>query len=887
MSNPRRPFPILLVLAALAVATVPSSTASAPVRERYVAALEAARGGNLPGAVARLRELAGEAPASVPIHRDLARLTLLLARERPEARRDLYREFRRRLRRTARDVGANVGMAILEEERGRRAAAHRHLLTALTAGCRDPLLVPLLLRTSPSPDGLLGWLARRRAVIPGDSSFRALEARALLARDRVRAARRLLEEGLRRDPEHPDLLALEAALLRAAGREARACEAASIALGFLAAREEVPESRIPLRVLLARVLADCGRTADAEAVVATLGPPVTPPGGPPLEPLVDLGRAETALAREDPLRALLHLGFRPGDGTWLDRFPPGTGSSFAGLLHPREWARGLAARALVALAGLPGARRALPGVPPDPPSGLALADREELLAAVLAAGDPLPGTGMPTRLARALGEAGLENRALRLRVLAAYRGMVPPPALAELPSGDPDLRLAREIAAHRNTLPADSLDELALARAHGLLRASWRTGRTLALLGGGEAGAAAEVARAGLLDLEEAARTTRPLPGELRPLLAAWGRPALVLPGAAARARLAGQAAPADTCGALVRDLGRAARAWSRIESPWPRSLGDLAVPDGACLVLATPPGPGGIVAAIGPGGPPVLRGGPGELDPLRLPPCREARVILWAGPAAPESRGLAGLGRPGGPVLVRVPHPGTPVLPAAGPSARHPGPPVPVGPGPARPLRILVEGLVDHRPPAIPPSLPPGGWPAWTGAGLAPPGVPASVGWLAPPSLVEGGFVAPEGLRPLEPRGPGLVVLGLTVPPRETEEGAWLIAESALLAGRHWALLSRAPLTTDEVRAVTAGLGRAAGDPFPVARHLLDGRPELASRLELWTVVERVDVPPGQARWPVLLGGSLLAALAVLAVVLRALRRRRGPREGPVSPSR
>ncbi len=877
---PTRTILLLAVLLPLLAAPAPAG-AAAPVHagpgDDYLRALQLLRQGDAPGAIAILERLAGATPASVPVHRDLARL--VLASRDDAAVRDLRREMRRRLRRTSRDVGANVAMAILEQARGRKAAAHRHLLTALTAGCRDPLLVPLLLETSPSPDGLLAWMARRRAVIPGDSAFRALEARALLARGRLPAARDLLEEGLRRDPEHPDLLALRAELFRAEGRETRACEMAQVALGFLATRQDVPETRVPLRLVLARILAACGRPADAEAVLAGLGPLLSPPGTAPLDPLADLGRAEVALAAGDPLRALALVRFLPRDPGWIERYPgPGDGS-YAGLLHPRPWARSVAARALVNLR-LPRGRRLLP--PPGPgPTGLGLADREELLAARLAAGDAAVETVRVEDLARALDRAGLDRRARRLRVLAAARRLLPAPD--EAPGDDPDLRLARQIAAFLPGPPGADLDELVLAPAHGLLRAAFRTGRATALAAAGRWDDVRRACREGLLDLEEATRTTRPLPPELVPLLEAWGSPSLVLPGLAARAALAAGMAPPRVAAGLFHDLGRAARGWSRIESPWPREPRDAPVPPGACLVLATPPGPGEITVALATGHAPAVRAG--TVDPLTLPPCREARVVLWAGPATPESRGLPGLGPAEGPLLVRLPHPGDPALPDVA-RPRAPGPPRPVGADPACPLRALVEALAGAAATsadAAPLREEQPAWLAFGGAGIAPPGAPASSGWLAPASLVEGGWLSPESLRAHPPGGPGLVAVGLLVPSAETEPAAWLLAESALLSGRGWALLSRVPLSPGERAALLRGLGRAEGvAPLPVLRELAAKRPELAAKLELWTVASRVrprKTPPPAAAF--VLAGLVAVALGG-GLLLAFLRRRRA---GGISP--
>ncbi len=867
--------PLLAVLLALAAPS--GATQAPPGGDDYLRALALARRGETARAVSLLERLAAARPASVPVHRDLARL--VLAARDPSAVRALSRQMRRRLRRTSRDVGANVAMALLEAARGNRGAAHRHLLTALTAGCRDPLLVPLLLATSPSPGGLLSWLARRRAVIPGDAAFRALEARALLAMDRVGPARRVLDEGLRRDPEHPDLLSLRAELYRVEGREGRACEMAQVALGFLASRPGIPESRVPLRVVLARVLGACGRAADAEAVLAGLGPLLTPPGGPPLEPLADLGRAEVALSGEDPLRALAILGFRPADPGWVRRFPPGEGSAFAGLVHPRAWARSIAGRALAMLA-LPGTDRLLPSPPPGgAPGGLGLGDREELLAARLCAGTPV-SPGRIQDLARALDEAGLVPRAFRLRLAAAARGAGPVPE--DVPPGDPDLLLARTIAAALPGFPRDTPDELVLAPAHGRLRAAFRAGRAAALAAAGRWGEVRQTCREGLLDLEEATRTTRPLPPELGPLLDAWGPATLVLPGLAARAGHALRMPPRRLAGDLLHDLGRAARAWSRIESPWPRQPADLALPPGTCLVLATPAGPGAVTAALAAGREPSLV--PGDGSPLDLPPCRGARVILWAGPATPESRGIPGLGPPGGPLVVRVPHPGDPVLPEIA-RPRSPGSPAPVGAGPASPLGKLVEGLVGRVPGPEgtgPPGVP-SGWLAFAGTGIAPARAPASAGWLVPTALADRGWLSPESLRSLPPGGPGLVSLGVLVPPAGTEPAARLLAESALLAGRGWALLSREPLGPGEQEAVRRALARAGGRaPLAPLHRLVTDRPQLAARLELWTVASRVH--PGYRPMPP--AGLVLAGLAVIlgvALVLAVVRRRRG--RGKVNP--
>lgn len=852
-----------LTAALLAPALVASAAlADGSFVERYVTAVRLARAGRPDAALAQLEELAKGNPSSVPLHRAIARLALQLRVDG-----NWEDRFRDRLRRSSRDVGAAVGLALIEQARGRTGDARQLLLDSVTGGGRDPELVPLLLAVHPRSDELVGWLAARATVLPGDGRFGALRGRVLLALGRVAAAREVLERGLARDPDHPDLLALHADLLRAAGDSARACTEAAIVSSHLAGEQRVPEARVPTRVALARIHLACGQVDEARRLLRTAGPAMNFPEDPPLAPLVAVVEAEVALAREDPLGALAVLDEKGA--------PPEEDPVWG------ELTLAVRCRALAALAvPVPDARDVLRRAAPV---GLALADRSAALAALAAS----PLLGDP-ELARALAESaerlaqnGLEPRASRARLLARWAGgaSVEPEADAADVTGARALLDARDAARKKN--PRGALDRASVERADvgsapGALLAALDAVAARAALDVGEIERAAASVREGLLDVEAGNQGREPVPPEIEPIAGSGSDTALELAGLGFRAAIASRRPPGQAAEELLRNLGRVVRGWSSVEVPWPTTLADVAriVPADACLVVTTA-GPEAPALAFDPRGAFAVAE-PGDV--LRSPPCTDRRQVLWAGPGPPPGGLLVAEGDPRVVVRLVVPAP----LPRTGSKAKPP-PALGIGPGTARPLRDLVEALNGtgedpgaRRVARFDETL---NWPVFRGAGLAPSTSPLSSGWLAPLSgHTPAGWIAPETLltMPVTP-GAGLVAVGLKVLPNrgEPERGMWLLAESALGGGWQWALLSRRPLEREEYGRIEQRLRYWSRDPVREARRLVEDDPGLANALALWTAPVATEVSDRSA-WLAAAGVGLIAVVAAVAVVRRAIVNRR-----------
>ncbi|MCU0231571.1 MAG: hypothetical protein MUC67_09380, partial [Acidobacteria bacterium] len=846
----RRPSQFVLALALLSSATAARPVAAqSSLLDDYIAAAQLARGGQLDAACDRLAELAAEHPASVAVHRAWG--AMAVATGRAAAVEPLLRS------RSARDAGdwaARVGLAALLAAQGRKSEGWRAVSGAVAAGERDPLIVPLLLETGVDATGPLRFLESEMTKHPRDALLAALAVRTALAAGRVIDARRILDGALARGLEHQELALQDAILLRAAGREQAACDEATLVGSVVGPELEVPELRVPRRVALARILLACGRTEPARRVLAALGPAVSFPGDLPLRPLARSAEAEWALAHEDPLGALALLDETPG----LDE----TG-------FVREAALAVRAGALARLGVLQpgvvqGARQPLP-------EGLALADRAAALAALAATPGVSDDDLLPAleRLASRLEEVGFLERAARVRTLAAWRlSETDPPgarrelrrALAllagrgdaapgELAAALLDARMARRAGDPAAALRILELSPLRAVGVPGALMAAARVEATHAALAAGDPERARALAREGMLDVQEAARGGLRPADEAQPIAGNPAERAVELAGLLFRAALGLGRSPEVAGGAFVHNLGRAARSWSLLEAPWPDDLARLgpSIPRDGCAVFA----------ALGEQAPALAVGAGGKVEvttpaaALSSAPCAAANVIYWAGPAS----------APGG----LSPAPGdarlllrwiSPVSQGEGfPSALPDDaddPPPPIGPGPTRPRRRLVEELVGA---AAPPdgdrlagSDAPSGamarWPIFVGAGLAPARAPLSGGWLVPPGYLRSpGWLGPESIQTLPPtRGPGLVALGLRALPGADapESGLSVLADSALQAGWRWSLLAREPLAAGEVEAIRQRLSGWASNPYREARRLARNAPETAAKLTLWTVPAR-----------------------------------------------
>lgn len=855
-SNPAR-------LAALfLLATLSPSPAAAQSRlvDEYVAAVQLARAEQTEQALTRLVELVRRNPDSVPLHRALA-----LVASKTDKAGYWERVFRDRKTRTPRDRSAMVGLAVLRARRGAPAEGHRLLRIAVEAGERDPCLARLLVETTSGQDGLLEWLAKQSQTHPRDPLLFSIHAQVLIALNQVQAARTIIELALSRGQEHPDLLALHASILRAAGEEKAACQAAALAAAVLDTDPEFPEFRVPRRTGLARVLTACGRLEPARRLLSSVGPQATLPGDAPLRPLVRAAEAELALARGDLVEALYQLG--EGDTSAPESW------------ETAEIFRAVRASAQASLGIKITDRPEL--LSSSLPEGLALADRAVALAAVVLK-EPVPEPDLAlvlSRLSEKLQSQGLRARASRAEILRGFllansdrkgsleaiqHGLIlaPPSEMAAVAAaaGLVRIRLAAKEGPEA-MLSASSLEPRQLAGAPGALLAAIHVRAAQAALKAGEPGRAALTARQGFLDLQEADRSGVRPPQEYWALAGDLSDLAIELAGLAFRAGLAEKHPLEETAGKFLQDLGRAARSWSQIEVPWPDTLESLiaGVPKKACLV----------VAAIGESAPALVvnkQGKVGVTSPSEAclnPACDGVKSIYWAGPAAPPG-GLSC--RPGdGRALVRLvsPSPLRQSLPEPVPST--PGPAPLIGPGSDRPLKRLVETLSGFSP-VTEMMEPSSRWPLFAGAGLASSHNPLSSGWLVPPEIQGGpGWLGPESIPLLSPvRGPGLIATGLRILPGrgEPEKGNWVLAEAALQAGWRFALLSREPLGAEELALLRGRVDHWRANPVNEARRTAKKQADLAARLTLWTLpgkLESRSSAGGAWRW--------VAAIATLAL--------------------
>lgn len=855
--------------------TLPAPPAAAQSRlvDEYVAAVQLARAGQTEQALQRLAGLVRQNPTSVPLHRALA---VVASRTRQASAWE--QTFQQRLSRSPRDRCAEVGLAVLRAERGAKGDAHRLLRAALEAGERDPLLAGLLLETAASRENLTAWLSRQGQARPRDPLLSWIHASVLLSLDRAGEARRVIVETLSRGQEHPDLLTLHAAILRAAGEEKEACREAALAAEELGAGLEFPETRVPRHTGLARALIACGRLEAARRLLSNIGPQVTLPGETPLRPLVRAAEAELALARGDLVDALT----QSSEG--LAGTAPGSPAE--------ETLRAVRVGAQVRLGTPVEDREALLAAPL--PEGLALADRAVALSA-LALSEPVPAKELVpllSRLSLKLQQQTLGARASRLELLQGFllAGSDPEGSRrsadrgarlalrAEVPAASAAAVLVKmkQAAPHGplRVLAAAEVGPVQLAGSPGALLAAVRVEVARAALAAGQSARAIAAARQGFLDLQEADRSGVEPPAEYRGLAKDPSDLAIELAGLGFRGRIAAEVPLEDAARGFLQDLGRAARGWSQVEVPWPDSLEGLiaGVPKKSCLV----------VAAIGEAAPALVvnnSGAVGVTTPAQAcahAACAGQRAILWAGPAAAPG-GLScreGDDR----ALVRLVSPSPLRQSFPEPAPTDPGSLAVVGPGGDRPLRRLLERISGPSPANESADLA-SRWPAYAGAGLSSSHHPLSSGWLVPPEVQGGsGWLGPEALPLLSPvRGPGCIAAGLRVMPGkgEPEKGSWVLAEAALQAGWRFALLSREPLGAEDLAWLR---GRGDGwraSPVNEARRTNRKNPALAARLTLWTLPGKLEAKGsagGAWRW--VAGSAILAAGALLAGRLFSRRR-------------
>lgn len=840
----------------------------APLVDRYVGIVRLARAGRSALALNQLEDLAQAYPGSVPVHRALA----LLALETNQAEHWTER-FRTRLRRSPQDVGAAVGLAVLESSHRHFSDARRLLLESVAAGGRDPLLATLLTQQHGRPEELIGWFSARSSIHSGDARFAALRARLLLQLGQIPAARDVLESALARDPRQADLLTQHAAILRAMGRPQQACVEASMAAERLIGEQRVPEVRVPARLELVRAQVACGQFQEARRLLRTLGPQVSLPGDMVLQELVAVVEAELLLAIGSPVQALtlLHAKGSPGetDPVWGEAALVARVMAQTQLGLPVEDAEEITQRPL--------------------PKQLDLADRGLTLA--LLAGERKTPAGLPSALKRAAVQLdlwGCQPRAARLRALAGT--FDPPsswaPASAVQPEAAP---LPEELILARMTETRRALAAGNFRRAADLATIErWRFNTvspgllaTLGALGArgaleaGEPQRALNMVRDATLDLSLLETNRANITPELEPLALPAADLGAELAGLAFRAGIASGRSPKQLAPELLQRLGQVVRGWSLTGTPWPTNLEDLGrtIPPGGCLVVATT-GPAAPTLAIDRQG---NFGVAAVEDVSASPPCRTSRTIYWAGPAPPP-RNLTGPGRSESPFVVHWVAPAPLATPA--PEGTRPHPAQIIGPGLERPQRDVVEELAGQRVGFEESSAirfdTSDSWPIFEGAGLAPSPTPLSAGWLVPPSVpAPDGWVGPETILALRPSpGAGLVALGMAVTPGkgEVERGSWVLAEAALSAGWRWVLLSRRPLTPEERQRVEVRLPQWAKDPVREGGRLAEEEPALAAVLEFWTAPPGTAVPNNRLLY--LAGAMAVVVLWAAIMVIRARRR-------------
>ena len=909
----------LAVAAALAGAALPAAAEDAVWAKAREAAL-AARAGRTDEALAAYAEICRERPSSVAAHAALARLAVASGRAEAWRARVLAR-----LASHPRDVGALSAAAEFDLAGGRRDDARAKLLAAVAAGARDPELVPALVAASPRPAETTAWFAARAASRRADPEFAVLRARLLLAFGDVRGARAETAAAPARAPGLVEAVVLRLELARADGDAEEACPLAAAAAGSLRDLPGGPEARFRSTVAVVRALADCGRADDARRLLRAVRPPPLLPGVPAPGRALAVAEADAAIAEGDPLRALAVLA---------ERGPLSEGDP--------EWGEPALSARVRALAALGLEVPDAPAIAARPlPSGLFLAERSRTLAALADAADPAArrAVGAALRVCAArLADDGLEPRAGRAALLAgtvpagAEGGLAGPETAAAPRSGAlqarrraADLRAAQTLVAARRLAAAGSFLAAADAATRGraadlnvapeLLMALSQEEAQAALAAGNPSAAAAAV-RDGLAEHDRLLRGEEPpLADELRPLVGQSSVAAARLVGIGFRAALAAGRTPREAAEQFLFDAGRIARGWTIVEAAWPATLEEVAeaIPADACLVFAAagPDAPeialdrAGGLSAAGPGG------------AVGAPECAGKKVVLWAGPASPP-RGLA-VGPHDERVLARVVRPG-PL--AGGAPAKAAGAPVVVETGPARVRRELLETLLADddadggaaaRGPAAEAGARPagssdegtrrgdesaggrpsdegtrpgdeaaGGWPAYVGLGIASAESPLASGWLVPPTeAAPDGWMPPQNIPQAASAQGALWALGLaeTGTAQAPERGAWLLAESALLAGRSWTLFSRRPLGAAERAALLRRAPAWAENPLREARRLAKREPALAEALTLWMAPAPPPAPSGRGFYGLAAALAALGAVATVVAARAALRRLRRPR--------
>ncbi|MFN7964192.1 MAG: hypothetical protein U0V87_00685 [Acidobacteriota bacterium] len=875
--------------------SLPSATSAAvsfPVDE-YVDALRLVAAGNESAARVALESIVREAPTWIPVNRALALLAIRSGRIA-----DYDARLAQRLEQNPRDAGAAVGHALLLAASGQRVDAHRWLQAAIVAGSRDPLLVEPLVDTASSRERLIVWLVGEATRATQDAPLAALAARVSLAAGDRSRARLVVNEALKRHPGFGDLHSLDAQLALLDGDERTACDAAALAAGYLTEEHTVPELRVPRRVALARTFTACGRLNAARQLLPTVGPVLRVPGEEPWPSLVRMANAEIAIAAGDPLAALVLINDE--------------GPLVADSEGSREWLGSLRASAYARLGRpIPNAEALTSELPVSP---TALIDRLSALSALWLApaeGRPKQSSAAVDQVAIALESLGLTRRAARAWLLSAFVAedreagrralgnalvLVPDEsAPAELRAAVAVVRTHQALGEERldGAVAASRIDPARVSGAPGVLLARLELMASEATLTTGDADGAIRHARDGILELQEAERSTSVVPIEFAPLVDDPSDTALALAALSFRATRATGVGFGEAGATLLRQLRRGVRRWSLFEAQWPETLDDLArlAPKNACLVVAAP----GRSA-------PALVAANGSVEEttsesaLKSASCRDVRAVLWAGPA-PAPVGLA-TGSRDSRVVVRLIGP-APISdgPLGETSALQPAWNYPVGSGTDRPLVRLLEKLAQARSPSVARSASDDesktGNAFFVGAGLAPPRSPLSSGWLVPPTAgVRQGWLAPESLTGLagDPAA-GLIAVGIRAEtPIGADRGLWLLAEGSLAAGWRWVLLSRIPLSEQQRAEIATRSSEWMEDPIREARRLARLDPQTAAALQLWSASGRLlrvksGNPIDTLFYVPMVAGIVLAALTLMRLFRRSRRARRlsvpqGPRD-------
>lgn len=869
---------VLVTLASMRFA--PSVMAPQPPLERYERALSQSRRELSSSALEELRAIALEWPQWVPAHRAMVLLSAELGRLD-----ELEAWFDQRLAVDPGDIGALAGKGLLQAELGRKSGTFLWLERAILAGSRDPLLAGPLIRAASQPTAIVAWLDSQAEEASLDQPLAALAVRAAIEAEDLSRAHASVMRALERHPDSGDLYALASRIEWLRGAEQAACRWATLGTGYLAQERSIPELRIARRSALARALNGCQRAAEA---LQTLSPVLDLPlltADESLRWRALAARAEAELIAGDPLGALATIESQLGHGQKPTRDEP--------LLES------VRARASSEL-----------GIEIEPP--LAIPDPEtagldpllEWVCASLANptrhedSEPLVEQTLE-RIAARFERAGMERRAGRVMAALAWRSasldrtrqalgaaMLSRQSGREAPEIEAaiTLTIAREALSQSNPQRVlDQLRRIEFDTIPSIWRARLRAIGAQAARQLGEFALAADWAKAGVIDLREFERDNAVVAPELVALLGDTADLNLELIEASYRA-LRATGSSVDEAGAiLLREVRSAVRRWSQLEPAWPETVQEwrARIPKQSCAIVAM--GPDNALALVA--NPDHVEESTTQLA-LSTGSCREARLVLWAGPGRSQHGLDAGVE---GRLLLRWVGLTRAPSSSKGTATLSSEWRVPQGgnlsTARARILRQVITNGERFDLPAAALAADPALGPFFYGLGLTSSRSPLSSGWLIPVSpRFPDGWLGSDQLSQLslEPKQ-GVIAIGLRrLGSSRLERGGWTLAESILAAGARWTLFSTEPLAEELRNELLERRADWQADPLKEARGLLRRNPRGAAGLQLWTAEGRLIRSGRDRSLDTLLLIPTLAAIAVaIMTIARLVSRRRSALRG------